>query len=851
MRPGRPWRAVLGPGGAAWLAAAWLGGAAAAPEPEPKPPAAPVQLAWTPPVLPPTVLGTSQPARLHALEVWLNGAALGTWEVLEAAGGFWVTAEALQAWRLLLPAETLPMTHRQRLWWPLYAAPGYRAQFDEARQSLFVEVLPAWLRSTPIVEAPADRHRVAPALPALFLNYDLSWTHSRVPGGTRADAGLLTELGLSAGTGMLLSTQLTRGVQAPGLPLRTTTRRLETSWTRDWSAQDLRLRLGDTWTPASAWGREAAYGGLQLGTNRSFAPQAARLATPVLGGTALTPSTVELYVNDALRQTLQVPAGPFTLEGLAPLSGAGEARLVVRDLLGRETVLSRPFFTHPALFAPGRLDWSADAGRLRRGFALEAGAGGYGAGFAQVQARLGLHPGLSVEGRVQAAAELTNVGVGAAVSVADRALLETALAGSHGADRQGASALLALQTQGLREGLGLRVVAASRGYRELGRGTAEEPARLEAALNLRGSLRAGDAWGLTLAGLRRPDGEELRTGVVSYTQGLGGRGQLVWSASRLSRSGGAAAEGGVAPGAHTSLQVLAVLPLEARGGPGRTLVTAQLQRRQGLQPAPGADPGGAGDDLDALVTAQSPLPAETGWGWRAQAARRAGQGQAEAGLYRLGERARVSLDIAAGPGQSGALRGGLQGAWVVAERQLFAAQRIQDAFAVVEVPGQPGIGVSVDGLTLARTNDQGLALLPRLSAHQLNRVRLDANELPPEAEPDTLELAAVPPWRAGVKLRFAVREGRAARLAFLVAEGQPAPRGAVVQLAGDAREFVVGGRGEAYVTGLPPGLAQAVTLSWGGQRCEASVTWHAPAATAGEPPQLPRLGPFSCPHLEP
>jgi outer membrane usher protein len=152
---------------------------------------------------------------------------------------------------------------------------------------------------------------------------------------------------------------------------------------------------------------------------------------------------------------------------------------------------------------------------------------------------------------------------------------------------------------------------------------------------------------------------------------------------------------------------------------------------------------------------------------------------------------------------------------------------------------------------LARTNSQGLALLPRLAAHQLNRVRLDANELPPEAEPETIELPAVPPWRAGVKLRFAVREGRAARLAFMVAEGLPAPRGAVVQLHGDTREFMVGGRGEAYVTGLPPGVGQAVTLSWRGRTCEVQVSWAPPAPEAAEPPTLPRLGPFSCPGIEP
>lgn len=189
---------------------------------------------------------------------------------------------------------------------------------------------------------------------------------------------------------------------------------------------------------------------------------------------------------------------------------------------------------------------------------------------------------------------------------------------------------------------------------------------------------------------------------------------------------------------------------------------------------------------------------------------------------------------------------------MLAEGRLLAARRIEDSFALVEVPGHADVGVGLDGPAQARTDRQGLALLPRLAAFRPNRVRLDPNGLPAEAEIDTIELEAVPPWRSGVKLKFPVREGRAALLSFRVAGDRPAPRGAVLNLEGEARDFLVAGRGEVYVNGLPPGQPRRATLSWQGQRCDVAVVWSRPAdAAAADAMDLPRLGPWHCPEIEP
>ena len=50
-----------------------------------------------------------------------------------------------------------------------------------------------------------------------------------------------------------------------------------------------------------------------------FSPGFITQPIPVITGQSSAPSTVELYVNDALRQTSQVPTGPFTIENRAAI----------------------------------------------------------------------------------------------------------------------------------------------------------------------------------------------------------------------------------------------------------------------------------------------------------------------------------------------------------------------------------------------------------------------------------------------------------------------------------------------------------------------------------------------------
>ena len=122
---------------------------------------------------------------------------------------------------------------------------------------------------------------------------------------------------------------------------------------------------------------------------------------------------------------------------------------------------------------------------------------------------------------------------------------------------------------------------------------------------------------------------------------------------------------------------------------------------------------------------------------------------------------------------------------------------------------------------------------------QNNSVRIDANELPINAELDSIEQVAVPAWRSAVKVVFPVRKGRGALLKIMLDDGEVAPAGAIVQIEGDKQEFYVARRGEAFVTGLQSN--NRVLLNWKDKQCKFEVT-----LLPETPDETPRLGPLLC-----
>lgn len=752
---------------------------------------------------------TSAPGRLLPLEVRVNGAKVGTWLLLEKDGNLYATPDAFDEWRLSRDPSVQGIEYRDRVWYPLASIPGYEAHFNFAEQAVDLRFLATAFGATRLTHAQEDRPPLSPVLTSLFLNYDVSET---VTAGrdleTRRDLGALLEFGFSSSLGVLTSSHVGRNLEGDENLEPRSWRRLETAFTRDYPDSNTTLRLGDSTTRPGMWGRQVYFGGVQLGRNYALSPGFITYPLPIIAGQSSAPSTVELYVNDVLRQTSQVPTGPFTIDNFPLLTGTGQARLVVRDLLGRETVLVQDFFASTDLLGEGLSDWSAEIGAVRENFGVENAD--YGQGFASGLWRYGLDPQRTLEARAELGEETSGGGVGLSMALPFQMLGQVSAAGSkNDTAGSGGKGVIGVLHSSLWHGFSLRAESASREYRQIGTETAFLPSRKQYSAGYTNYAREGrGSFGLAYARIEPYDNVEIVTTSANYTLRLGARSSLTFTATRV--SGAAKAD---------TFGASLLIPLD-----NRIHMTANVTARE--------------DSTDSYAGASQGLGAGIGTGWRALAGRRAGENFGEGGLYYQGGRALLTADVNATSDVQTA-RFGAQGALIVADGSLFATRRVQNGFAVVEVPGYENVGVGMHSTVYARTDGSGRALVPDLQPYRTNSIRLDPNELPISAELDTIELAAVPASRSGVKVRFPVRSGRGALIKIQFQDGQPAPAGATVAIKGDDKVFYVARRGEAFVTGLQP--SSVVTLRWNEQSCDLKI--DLPPGTVDD---IARVGPVVC-----
>ncbi|WP_226986088.1 fimbria/pilus outer membrane usher protein [Ramlibacter tataouinensis] len=758
---------------------------------------------------PPAAATAPRTERLLPLEVFINSTKGGVWTLLERGGLLYAPEDAFEEWRLIRSPSAQNVQFQGQTWYPLSGIPGFEARLNFATQSVDLVFAPAAFNAVRLTREAALRPPLSPSIPAAFLNYDLSYTASRDKGSNPdvRDLGALTELGFSGDWGLLTSSYVGRNLESADAQVSASWRRLETTYTRNFLDTNTTLRLGDSITRPGLTARAVYFGGLQVAKNFALQPGFISYPIPVVTGVSAAPSTVELYINDALRQTSNVPPGPFSIDNFPALTGAGEARIVVRDILGRETVVTQPLFSSASLLEQGLTDWSFELGSVRQGLGTDNAS--YGPGFVSGLWRQGLNKSLTAELNGEWSSRLQRLSVGASYELPFQMLGQTAVGASRSDTAgSGLSWAAAVERAGLRHGLSFSASGASRGWRQLGIDSTQPLPRLQTTASYSYSSNDFGAFSLSFGSFSTYDRGTLRTVGLNYTVRLAQRSALTFNATQLS---------GASSGSSVGISLL--VPLDSR-----VVVAAGANVRGGT--------------TEYYLNASRTLAAETGWGWRTAAGSR-GEGRfAEGGAYYQGTKGLFSADVSDAATQQ-TVRLGLLGGAVFADGHLFASRRVQDSFAIVEVPGHADVGVGFQSSTLTRTGADGVALLPRLLPFQRNSVRLDPSELPISAELDSIEQEAVPALRGAVKITFPVRSGRGALIRIVLDDGAPAPAGAQLELVGDRKEFFVARRGEAFVTGLQP--TNQLRLRWNGNSCTFTVT-----LPPGELEDIARVGPTLC-----
>lgn len=695
--------------------------------------------------------------------------------LLRADGRLFARRVDFERWRLALP-QVDPLWHDGEAYYALDALPGIASELDASAQTLAIQA--------PAALFPPTRRFARPALPApalsppgAFLNYD--FVAQRLQGKTRLDG--LIELGAFNGAGVGTATALARD-----LGERAHLIRLETTWTRDAPDALASFRAGDAVSRTGAWSLPVRFGGVQWATNFAVRPGFVTFPLPALSGESALPSTVDLFINDALRGRETLPPGPFTLPNLPVITGEGELRVVVRDLLGREQVLSERYYASPRLLRPGLADFAYQAGFLRNNFGLESND--YGRAFAAAAYRAGLTERLTGELSAELLREQQTAGASGTFLWDKLGVFTLSAAGSHSDRGNGALSSVEFERQSRSFSMNLRTQAASADFVQLGMSAGQRaPIRISEARAGFPIPGAGTV-GLGYVERRHRDQPDVRLANLSY-QVKAGAGSLLLSAFRVETLGGERR-------VERALAVTFTLPLD-----GRTSASVGAVHQAGH---------GYG-----TVQVQRNLPAGEGMGYRLLA--QSGTGElVQAGVSAQGAIGTYTAEAASSRGDM-AYRLGAAGGIAWLDGSAFLTRRLSDSFALVRVGEYAGVQVYADNQPVARTDAQGRALVPRLRAYDRNLLRIEQADLPLEAEIGALEHEAVPYYRSGLVVSFPVRPARGALLRLVLEDGKRPPPGAQVQLDDRTERFPLGLDGEVYLTGLA--ATQRGRAEWNGRRC--------------------------------
>ena len=712
-------------------------------------------------------------------------------------GALAVSLATLASWRLAVPAGgQVSIEHESHV--RLDAVAGLRWRVEPREQILMIDVgANAFQRNgIEVVGAPAAVPLAAIA--GSYINYDASYQRdSSSVAGARAYAAASGFVDAAASTSF--GTGRTSVVARSGAqqPLLT---RLDSTWVIDRPADLTSIQLGDTIGATGQWGRAVRFAGARWSTDFSTRPGFVSFPLPAVRGEATVPSVVDLYVNNSHQLQGNVPPGPFDLADVPVVTGQGQIRMVVRDLLGREQVITQPYYVTPALLRSGLHDFSLEAGAVRRDYGLASFR--YGRLQMTGTDRAGVSDTVTREIRFEVLRSQQTLGAGAVVLVDQAALLNGAVAASHSAAGAGFLVVGGAERQAAAWSASVQGRYASANFQQLGQQYgASAPMRLSVSGSVARTL--GNA-GISANVIVQSDwlGRRFATTALNYGRKVDLLGYVGLYASRTTGSGRGSVLG---------------VSLTQSFGSNASASESFFRSRDGQGEATASHPSD-----HATVQIQASPEGETGFGYRVLGEAGASRRATADGAWQ-NEVATVTAGVAR-QGRNEGIRAGASGGIAFMPEGVFFARRIDGSFAVVEVSDYPGVRVTRDNQVVARTDRRGMAFVGGLRGYESNRIGIDAADLPLDAQVDQLDIAVSPPSRTGVSITFPVKRMRSATLRVVDANGGALAAGSSVRLDGLPREFPVGFDGRIFLVGLGDRHRAVATLAGGS--CRFEVEWQ-------------------------
>lgn len=699
---------------------------------------------------------------------------------------------------------------------PLKQLPGVTFKYDEANQKVSLQAVASAFVAQSFDARPLDEKRVrASSGSGWLMDYALTASANY---DVQAKKDPLTEQYAADLTGRYFTPNgsFESGfIAGTALPEEQIAIRLDSSWSNVDDETMIETRVGDFSSGSVAWSRPIRMAGARYQRNFGVRPDYVTTPLPVVTGSAALPSTVDIFVDNVKTFSQNINPGPFSISNVPVMTGAGVARVVIRDSSGRITEARQPFYTASTLLRQGVLDFSMESGVPRRNFGVYSFDYGQRP-VASASARYGLSDKLTLEGHVETGLGVVAAGAGAVWPLFGNTLANFAVSTSVFGGSPSARIFAGLQTTLGEITMSVRMERSLGDFVDLAAASAL-PSSTSGSSYVSSYAQAVDvasisfpvpyvAGTMSLSAVRSQRVDEDANLLVSssYSRTLGDSAAMFMTASHNASDRSNTLYAGLS---FTLDGSLSSSVSTARSSQGSTYV-AELSKSQG---------------------------SEVGsYGWRTTVTRGQTQQIAASGSYRaewFDVRSQAWSD-----GQGTSATTTVSGSLLSIGGKTVATNQVPDAFGIVDV-GAPDVEVSINNRKVGKTDQDGRLYLPTLLSYSVNKVSIDPTVLPPDTEASVTTTEVNPRQRSGVVVEMKVKPAQPSGLVqFVLAEGEPVPVGASGTLDGQKDPFIVGYDGQAFIEKLSDN--NSATIQFDDKACKAQFAFK---ARPGEQVQINRV----------
>lgn len=721
------------------------------------------------------------------------------------------SADLLQAG---IPAEHLPQGEVN-----VSALPNVRAHYDSAGQRLMLTVPRDWVPERDTAFNNGLRRAEPKYGHGALLNYDLYTSTTEHFGG---QASVWHELRYFNGNGVLTSTGAMRKKLSGNLRQPEGYMRYDTTLTFADEDDATQWSLGDVISDALTWSSSVRVGGISYGRDFSLRPDLVTWPLPAFSGEAAVPTSVDVFINGYRAGNTQLQPGPFTLTNMPYVNGAGDAVLVTTDALGRQVSTTLPFYVASDLLKPGLSDGAITVGSLRRNYGIDNFDYGPLAGSASY--RYGLTDYLTLEGHGEAAQSLALGGAGAVVKlgrlgVVNGAWTQSQMLGENGNQLawsyQYSTSLFSVTTQHSRRDreFGNLALYDQRNLSQQRQGVEQGPiaslsrntSQYALTMNMGDFGNVGAAW----IGVRSFDNKKTELLNLSWSRNLWHSSSIYLAASRDNQRG------------DWTFAMSLQIPI------GETDSAALSMERM-------PDSG-----TMQRINYSHAMPTDGGFSWDMAFARQSQTRNYQQGT--LGWRNNHIELQGGGYGESSTMTwwGEALGSLVFLDNQLFTANRINDAFAVISTGGHGGVPVNYENQPVGKTDRDGYLLVSGVSAYYPASYSINTLNLPADTQVKETERKIALRRRSGYLVEFPMVQERVASVILHDENGEDIPVGSEVEREGKSAA-IVGYDGIAWLENLDETNALHIRLP-DGKRCDTRFT-----LLANPEHKLQTYGPLTC-----